>query len=391
MKNPFKKSCAECGDNPVPHAFEWFDQTLAVVVTPLTHTITRLATHVHIHRLNEFLFGAFIFFMRMTLLARWSTEKREHFSFRSELIWAEAHKRGIPIEQLHFLGKGTEWLRARIHGKQIVFESLPTRDDADTIIDDKHFIKKTFAQNGIATPRGESVYTFAQAKRVFDTITKPAVVKPRRGSRGRHTNTHIYTHAELRNAYRSAKQLCFFVVVEEYLEGSVYRGTAVNGKLVGVLEGTRPYITGNGTNTIRTHITSLNATLPKESDAILITPKMESFLARQHYTPESVLPQGVRIPLSEKIGIRAGGNTKEHMPHVHQTLVTYLEKAAALTGRSVVGFDFIAEDVTKDLDTQRWGIIECNSLPFINLHDKPQEGPSIPVASYVWDLWNDTL
>jgi hypothetical protein len=43
-----------------------------------------------------------------------------------------------------------------------------------------------------------------------------------------------------------------------------------------------------------------------------------------------------------------------------------------------------------DPDMQHWGIIECNSLPFINLHHFPIEGNPENVASKIWDLWKDT-
>ena len=54
----------------------------------------------------------------------------------------------------------------------------------------------------------------------------------------------------------------------------------------------------------------------------------------------------------------------------------------------VVGFDLIMEDPTEDPETQRIGIIECNSLPFIDLHYFALEGPVINLAENVWDLWN---
>jgi D-alanine-D-alanine ligase-like ATP-grasp enzyme len=51
----------------------------------------------------------------------------------------------------------------------------------------------------------------------------------------------------------------------------------------------------------------------------------------------------------------------------------------------VLGFDFITEDISSDPKNTRWGIIECNAVPFINLHHDPLEGEPINVAGKLWD------
>ncbi len=62
-----------------------------------------------------------------------------------------------------------------------------------------------------------------------------------------------------------------------------------------------------------------------------------------------------------------------------------LEKAARVVDDPVLGFDFISLDITRDPDTVRWGIIECNAMPFINLHHDPLEGKPVNVAGLLWD------
>ena len=53
----------------------------------------------------------------------------------------------------------------------------------------------------------------------------------------------------------------------------------------------------------------------------------------------------------------------------------------------LVGVDFIMEDITKSWKEQNLsGIIECNSLPFIDLHHYPLFGKPNNVASKLWDL-----
>jgi cyanophycin synthetase len=212
-------------------------------------------------------------------------------------------------------------------------------------------------------------------------------VKPQLGSRGRHTTTHIYTKEDLLKAYRIAKQLCHFVIVEEHLFGSVYRATYVGGEIVGILRGDPPRITGDSVHTIKELIAIKNENKKNLVKDVQITDGLVEFIGRQNLTLDTVLESGRTIDLSEKIGISYGGFAAEEFPTTHLKLLSYLKKAGDFLKAPVVGFDFIIEDAKADPDTQRWGIIEANSLPFINLHHFPLEGDPINVAGKVWDLW----
>lgn len=72
-------------------------------------------------------------------------------------------------------------------------------------------------------PQGGFARTFEEAKRIFDRIQKPVIVKPRLGSRGRHVVTYVRNHDDLRHAFKIARQLCLWVIVEEQIIGPVYR------------------------------------------------------------------------------------------------------------------------------------------------------------------------
>ena len=103
-------------------------------------------------------------------------------------------------------------------------------------------------------------------------------------------------------------------------------------------------------------------------------------------TLESVLPEGQCIDVSEKIGLSYGGCSREDTVCTHDKLKDELTKAALATRDPLLGFDFISPDITADPDTVKWGIIECNSVPFINLHHDPLEGVPVNVAAAVWDF-----
>ena len=72
---------------------------------------------------------------------------------------------------------------------------------------------------------------------------------------------------------------------------------------------------------------------------------------------------------------------------LHPSFIPIFERAAQAVDLAVVGFDSIIPDPTKPAETQKWGIIECNTLPFIDLHYDALEGKPRNIAGMIWDLW----
>ena len=52
---------------------------------------------------------------------------------------------------------------------------------------------------------------------------------------------------------------------------------------------------------------------------------------------------------------------------------------------NLVGIDFICPDINKSYKEQETAILECNDLPYIDMHQYPSHGKPEPVAEIVWD------
>ena len=74
------------------------------------------------------------------------------------------------------------------------------------------------------------------------------------------------------------------------------------------------------------------------------------------------------------------------MRDVHPDNLKLFLKIAATLDDPLVGVDFMMEDMARSWRTTRCGVIECNSLPFIDLHHFPYAGRARNVAGMVWDL-----
>jgi cyanophycin synthetase len=386
--------CDYCGNNPVPHQMLKGNELMSIMMEPLDRLTRALRLHKLFDPLIERLSVPFIDGLAKAKLVRLSEDIELAKTVRSKVIWQEAQRRGIPMRQLFVFGKPTDFYRAEYNAKRFYFESLPIpsflNTEANQWLDNKVILKEKLLTAGLPAARGGGFTKWPDMLRIFKMLRKPVIIKPATGSRGRHTTTYIYTEQQLKQAFKAAKQIAERLVMEEHLIGSVYRATIINGKLVGVLRGDPPRITGDGAHTIAQLAELKNQHRPEQVKAVEITPYIENFLARNGYYPDTVLPKGRTIDLLEKIGIGYGGYKAEEIEITHPETKKILEEAGRLVNFPVMGFDFITPDIRKHPDEQYWGIIECNSLPFIDLHHFPLEGKPVNVASYVWDLWKQS-
>ena len=326
---------------------------------------------------------------------------------RAKVLWQEAIRRGIEMRELLLFGKPFDCYIASYKQKaiscQLVFSGLPRSEESNNsrldLMDDKAVFKLWLEKEKIPVSKGGSVWSFNQAKKVFKRIQKPVIVKPRAGSRGRHSTTFVDTEAELRKAFKIAKKLCFWVMVEEQLLGPVYRATLINFELCGVLRGDPPQVMGDGERSIRELISIKNREKPSGVKDIVIDEGMGRFIERQisnqslNFKAQTLNPifnyipkRGEIVSLSEKIGLNYGGSSREDYEICHSDNKELFVATAKVVSDPIVGFDFIIPDITKSWKEQRCGFIEANSLPFINLHHYPLLGKPRNVAAKVWDM-----
>ncbi len=385
-----KVQCLYCGNNPTSHAMSRMDSWMFLTLDPIGQWFLKTWLGACILWGIDKLFLGFLVIGTRFGFMYFAPVPSNLDSDRGKVLMDEASARGYKTEVLYMFGKIHDSYRVTFkNGKNIIFEGVPrlSRVNAMTSswLDDKAKMKLCLQNHQIPVPNGKAVTTWSQAQKLFATLVKPVIIKPRFGSRGRHTTTNITSVEDFKMAFYRAKQLCAQVIVEEHYVGSVYRATCVDGKLAGVLGGDPPRITGDGASTIATLINMKNSTKPERVGLVRLTDKHIEFLRLQGYTLETILTKGLTIDLIEKIGLSYGGSSAEVTNITHPKLVLELERAAMATGDPLVGFDFITTSVEADPDTVRWGIIECNSVPFINLHHDPLIGTPVNVAVKVWN------
>ena len=401
IHNEVAAYCPDCGPATVPHWVERWGVRLDIAVryaTKPSELIWRglkpavaklkpgriapaLARGLHAARL-----GAIV------------TKPDEKLNWRSRVLWEEASRRGIVMKEFRLFGIPRELFFATYGGDTVAFDGLPrprgARETSLDWMDDKGIIIEKFLRAGIPMPRGRSCTTVRQAEMVFRSMHGgpdfPVIVKPNLGSRSRHTYVHITDTATLRRAFKKAKELSPYVVVEEELEGFVFRVTLVGGEVAGVMRREPPHVVGDGKSTVQQLVKKENKDPLRHGPIfheLVLDEGSARELAKQGFTADSVPPQGTMVTLHEKVSRAYGASTTEiATKDIHPDNMALFKKIGAVLDDPLVGVDFMIKDMTRPWRTQKCGVIECNSLPFIDLHHFPLKGEPRNAAGAVWDM-----
>ncbi len=391
-----QKPCKDCEPAQVNHFVIRLSSYLGLVIKPLLRPFDYLVRVIlpprrfsWFDRLGPLVLQTFAFFHIGKLQDAISHDDSD----RTRALWTEAEERRISMKEFR-LGPIKDLFIARKNGKVRCFDGLPrpVGPEAESLywMDNKPTMRKRFAEAGIPIARGGACFLERRGLELFASLRKPVITKPYTGSRSRHTTIHIETPEEFIHAFRNAKVLSPLVLIEEELVGFVHRGTLIGGKLVAVMRREPPHVIGDGAQTVRELVTEENKREKRHGTTfhpIAMGPEADQELSRQKLSWSSIPEKGTIVTLNQKVSRGIGASTTDLTEEMHPENRKLLEKIGAVLDDPLVGVDFIMNDVRLPWHEQeRSGVIECNSLPFIDLHHYPLFGKPRNVAGALWDL-----
>lgn len=384
--------CKDCGPLPTSH-FEKYVESFIDFLLP------KIDIHSQYGRWFDVFFEKL--FLMLGLLKKEQNFPYDKISLRSTVFIDEAKKRGMEFWALKSPACYINAFHLKWRGKVFSFEGLPRAEFLDgeksRLIDDKAAVKQVLLTNKIPTPEGRQFW-FWQKQRALKYGVKlgfPLVVKPRSGSISHHVTFNIQNEDELESAVCRAIAYEPTFIVEKFLPHTkVFRVTVVDRKCLAAVERIPAHITGDGVHSVRELVEIKNQDPrrgnPKQKDTTLyklvIDETSEELLRAQgvdfNYTPS----MNERVYLQKKIILDLGADLLEVTPNIHEENRELLKKVASLFEVRLVGIDFLAEDISRSWKEQVCGVIELNSLPYIDMHHFPTWGESVNVAGYVCDL-----
>ncbi len=334
-------------------------------------------------------YGILILLRLITLEKKF--DKKEHYP-RSWCVIEEARRRGIPIEATRILGRITSYYRVKFGSKFFYFDGVPSRF-LNYHLDDKDYVKERLLKNAFPATEGRAYWSAARAIAYGARLGFPLAVKPARGTHAYHVTSPVQTREELVRAVALAKEYCPRIIVERFQLGELYRVSVVHGTHVYVARREAPNVVGDGAHTIRELIAKKNSDSHRgeqgQKDTTLhkipLTGTTDRALDRVGLTHDSIPGKGEKIILHSKASIGSGGDVIEETPLLHPENREMFRRAARLFGVDLVGFDIIAEDLSRPYTEQSCGIIEANSIPMIDFHHYPEYGEPQNVAGVLWD------
>lgn len=398
----FLTKCPECGESRVPHPIaKWSDKIGAAIERfPLLRWIdsytdiigSRIRVRPEWHRRGKRICEALV---RLGVMCRY-TAARENESTRTIALYEGAAATNVTLSQ-YCIGEVTVCFSAEKNdgtGRHILFSVIPRPlgypGEVVEWLDDKSILKQKLRAAKLPHASGGSARTFDEACTIFQAQGQRVVVKPHRGSRGRHTTLDIRSEDELRTACAIAFQVTDEVVVERYLKGTVHRVTLIGGKPVAVARREYPHVIGDGVHTVSELITIEN----KKSyrDGRFFKPldpeyRVDMSLKKQSLTRLSVPARGQKVILSDKNSRLHGTLTEDVTQQTHPETMQLFAALGEVLGDSVVGVDFMCADITQSWkEDSDAGFLECNSMPFIDVHHRVISGDTVNVAAYLWDV-----
>ncbi len=394
--------CEECGEAPVPHRLEKFSQTLDSLLfradptkgffnffeTKITENIIRLIPVSAVAAVLNF-------FALLHILKKYDTARISD-NTRTLALYEGAQATHVRLVQYILFGVPLGFVAEKMDGssRKVVFTIIPRPHNfispSLAWMDDKGILKTKMAEGHIPHADGGTAKTFKEALEIFRRLNSPVIIKPHRGSRGRHTTLDIRTEAELKRAFDIGMQITTAVIVEKYLHGTVHRVTLVGGEPVAIARREYPHVLGDGVHTVDELVEIENQNPLRHGAHFRILDKAHrapEALRKQNLTLTSIPEEGRMVIINDKNSRLHGTVTEDVTDTVHPDNIALFKRFGALLGDPIVGVDFMIDDMKRPWTEQPdAGVLECNAMPFIDVHHQVISGRTINVAAYLWDV-----
>lgn len=392
-----KNYCQHCApyENSPRHLLEKIENIsiIRLLSKPLNYIENRY--FITFNKISNYLENS-IFYLLSTsyILKEQKISINDNIPNRTMVILQEAENRGFAVANLTFFSLRSSIFSITIAKSKKYFNILPLNKRMFDF-DNKYNFKKLLLQNNLPHPNGK---LFTNSKRAISYVTNelnfPVVVKPLSGSLSKHTTVGITKKDELEQAIIISQILETDFIVEKFIPGNVYRIVIIGGKFIASCMREAPNIIGDGKHNITDLINIKNKDHrrgDKNQDnftlhKIVVNDDTLALLDSRGYNLKMIPHLNQKIYLNQKITLASGADIVDVTDITHFDNKVMFEKIASLCGADLIGIDFICLDISKSWKEQECGVIEANSLPYIDMHHIPSFGTPRNVAGAMLDL-----
>ena len=321
------------------------------------------------------------------------SDSRRADAYRSSFfaqVWRDAAAQlGATVEHLDQdlleirLGQACTWVR----------QNRTAIDDPVTlsVAGNKPLVDRLLAKRGLRTPRH---FEFAlsdidQAVAFMRRFGGEWVVKPANSLMGRGVTTGVITSFNLVRAAVTAAAYDSHLVVEQQVQGDLYRLLYLNGKLLDAVLRKSPTVVADGKSSVRKLVrlenrARLEAGLAFGQVLVSIDLDMRHTLAKQGLTLSSVPKKGTVVTLKTVINENSVADNISATSLLCKSIIEDGAAAAAAVGARLAGVDVITPDPGVPLAQSGGVILEVNTTPGYYYHYHQRDGGvdvAIPILS----------
>lgn len=319
----------------------------------------------------------------------------ETMELSTQLLMFDAIQKGVHLD---ILDENDQFLKLwhKDHIEYVKNGNMTSKDNyiIPLAMANKTVTKKILNEAGFPVPAGAEFANKDDALRYFGQIAEQAiVVKPKSTNFG--LGISIFQEPASQADYQKAIDIAFAedmdILVEEFIPGTEYRFFVLDGKCEAVLLRVAANVVGDGRHTIRELVALKNQNPLRGRDhrsplEIINLGDIELLMLQQQgYTPDTILPEGVRADLRGNSNISTGGDSIDVTETMHES---YKELAAAMAtsmGAWACGVDLIIPDTTlpSSKEEPNCTCIELNFNPSMYMHTYCHEGPGQPLTEKI--------
>ncbi len=318
------------------------------------------------------------------------TARRRMLPVQDRAFVRAAHDRDVPTHRIAGriiqLGQGCH--QKRVSATKTTLTNVVSNDLAAN----KDFARRVLKGIGLPLPRNERVYRSQDAVAAARRLGFPVVVKPNQGNMGHAVSVGMRNAAEVRAAYKRAREIDRSVLVEEVVEGEDFRVLVIDGRFCAASKRTPGHVVGDGVSTIEQLVETLNADPRRGSGprspwtSLRLDDQADRLLADLGLSRTSVPPEGETIFLRRNANTSDGGTAMDVTDDIHPDNRDIAERAARAIGLDIAGVDFLMKDIGRSMWRSGGAICEINSRPGLRKHMWPANGPARDIMTPIVDM-----
>lgn len=256
-----------------------------------------------------------------------------------------------------------------LNGKLLKRGIQTTRESAimTELWQQKQLAKQYLSGQAVNTSQAWIVNNRQELKQLYPTLKgKAVIVKNAVGDSKAQTQLFRLppTQAELTRAFEEQAKETTQVMIEQVVQGSVYRALVVNDEIISLVERIPANVVGDGRSTLKELINRKNARARAEFETITLGEVERETLKAQGLKLESVIPRGIQVLLRYDATFNTGSQAYEVLDEVDSSYLTEIKRLAEALQLHDGALDIIIPNIYQPYTEQA-------QMTFLNAHAYP--------------------